>query len=250
LKISNKTAIIIPIKKFEKSKTRLSSFLSFEERKHLTYLLILDTLEKVYKLKNSQTIVVSSEILHLPDKFDDVVIINEDSSSGVNNAIELANKFMEDHHHHNHNHDNICFSESIILPIDLPLFSIEDLQEIIRYSRKFENCICIVPSKRYDGTNLLLRKPNSIINTFYDNNSFYNHVKDANKKKKSILMFNFPSLMLDLDTFEEALELLNICNYNDDTTTTTSQLKAKIKESKTLCFLNELVIKYKTNSVK
>jgi 2-phospho-L-lactate/phosphoenolpyruvate guanylyltransferase len=254
LKISNKTAIIIPIKKFEKSKTRLSSFLSLEERQHLTYLLILDTLEKVIQLKNSQTIVVSSEILHLPDKFDDVVIINEDSSSGVNNAIELANKFIEDHHPHpHHNHDNICFSESIILPIDLPLFSIEDLQDIISYSRKFESCVCIVPSKRYDGTNLLLRKPNSVINTFYDNNSFYNHVKDANKKKKSIIMFNFPSLMLDLDTFEDALELLHICNYKDDitTTTTTSQLKkAKITESKALSFLNELVIKYKTNNVK
>jgi len=95
LKISKKTAIIIPIKKYEKSKTRLSPFLSFEERKCLTQLLILDTLEKVHQLNNSQTIVVSSETLQLPDKFNDIVIINEDFSNGVNNAIELANKFID-----------------------------------------------------------------------------------------------------------------------------------------------------------
>ena len=95
MKISKKTAIIIPIKKYKKSKTRLSPFLSFEERKCLTQILILDTLEKVHQLNNSQTIVVSSETLQLPDKFNDIIIINEDFSNGVNNAIELANKFIE-----------------------------------------------------------------------------------------------------------------------------------------------------------
>jgi len=228
LKLS-KTAIIIPIKKFEKSKTRLSPFLSFEERKCLTNLLVLDTLEKVHQLKNSQTIVISSEILQLPDKFHDIVIIDEDSSCGINNAIDLANKFIE---------NNNYFSESIILPIDLPLFSIKDLQEIINYSRKFKNCICIVPSKRYDGTNLLLRKPNSIIDTFYDNNSFYNHIKAADEKRKFIKIFNFQSLMIDLDTFEDILDILNICKNMDYL----SQLKKdKIKESTFLSFLKDLI---------
>ena len=102
----------------------------------------------MHQLNNSQTIVVSSETLQLPDKFNDIVIINEDFSNGVNNAIELANKFIENSIHY-------YYSESIILPIDLPLFSIKDLQKIINYSRKFENCICIVPSNRYDGNKSL-----------------------------------------------------------------------------------------------
>ena len=231
MKISKKTAIIIPIKKYKKSKTRLSPFLSFEERKCLTQILILDTLEKVHQLNNSQTIVVSSETLQLPDKFNDIIIINEDFSNGVNNAIELANKFIENSTHY-------YYSESIILPIDLPLFSIKDLQKIINYSRKFENCICIVPSNRYDGTNLLLRKPNFIIDTFYDNNSFYNHIKAANEKKIFIKIFNFPSLMTDIDTFEDITHLLNICKNLDYTL----QLKNdKINESKSLCFLKDLI---------
>ena len=249
LKISKKTAIIIPIKKYEKSKTRLSPYLSFEERKCLTRMLVLDTLEKVYQLKNSQTIVVSSEILQLPNKFHDVVIIDEDSSgssatdssssssrgNGVNNAINLANKFIENSYH--------CFSESIILPIDLPLLSIEDLQKIINYSRRFENCVCIVPSKRYDGTNLLLRKPNSIVDTFYDNNSFYNHIKAANEKRLIIKIFNYQSLMIDLDTFEDIIDILKICKNMDYTL---KLKKYKLKESRSLNFLKDL-IKEKNN---
>jgi 2-phospho-L-lactate guanylyltransferase len=236
LKISKKTAIIIPIKKYEKSKTRLSPYLSFEERKCLTRMLVLDTLEKVYQLKNSQTIVVLSEILQLPNKFNDMVIIDEDSSgNGVNDAIKLANSFIDNNYH--------CFSESIILPIDLPLFYIEDLQKIINYSRRFENCICIVPSKRYDGTNLLLRKPNSIVDTFYDNNSFYNHIKAANEKRLIIKIFNYQSLMIDLDTFEDIIDILKICKNMDYTL---KLKKYKLKESRSLNFLKDL-IKEKNN---
>ncbi len=161
-----KTAIVIPIKKFDKSKTRLSPFLNFEERKELTELLFFETLEKMHKLKNSQIILVSGEIIKLENKFNDIVIINEHDSNGVNNAIGLANKFIE----------NNGFSESIIIPIDLPLLSTMNLKDIIKFSRKFKKGICIVPSHRYDGTNILLRKPNLVIDTFYDNNSFYNHI--------------------------------------------------------------------------
>ncbi len=113
----SKTAIVIPLKKFDKSKTRLSPFLNFKERKELTELLLLDTLDKIYKLKNSQIIIVSGEVINLANKFNDIVIINEHNSNGVNNAIDLANKFIE----------NNGFSESIVIPIDLPLLSTKDL---------------------------------------------------------------------------------------------------------------------------
>ena len=75
----SKTALIIPIKKFDKSKTRLSPCLDLKERKELTEFLIIDTLEKIHKLKNSQAIIVSGEIIKLADKFNDMVIINENN---------------------------------------------------------------------------------------------------------------------------------------------------------------------------
>ncbi|MGN6614301.1 MAG: 2-phospho-L-lactate guanylyltransferase [Candidatus Nitrosocosmicus sp.] len=228
------TAIIIPIKRLEKSKTRLSPFLNYDQRKNLTELLILDTLEKVSTLKNSQTILVCSETLKLPSKFKDLVILNEKDSDmsgggGVNVAIELANEYIE----------NNQFEESIIVPIDLPLMSITDLKELLEFSKGFNDGICIVPSRRYDGTNVLLRKPNSIINTFYDNNSFYNHIKDAAEKKRSVKVFNFESLMIDLDTIEDIFYILDIYNrieYYD--IVRKNEIK---KNSHSLLFLKEMM---------
>jgi 2-phospho-L-lactate guanylyltransferase len=229
LKLS-KTAIVIPLKKFDKSKTRLSPFLNFKERKELTELLLLDTLDKIHKLENSQIIIVTGENINLADKFNDIVIINEYHSSGVNNAIDLANKFIE----------NNEFSESIIIPIDLPLLSTKDLKNMIKFSRKFKKGICIVPSQRYDGTNILLRKPNLIIETFYDNNSFYNHIKATAEKRKVIKIFNSENLMIDLDRVEDITTIVNIY----DTLYYNNMKENKIKESRSIDFLKEIV---KTN---
>ncbi|MBA3285264.1 MAG: hypothetical protein H0U27_09450, partial [Nitrosopumilus sp.] len=159
---SSKTAIIIPIKKFDYSKTRLGSFLNSRERKELTKLLMLETLEKISNLQQKQIIIVSGERFEPMDRFRDIVLIEENDLNGVNNAIGLANRFIKDNE----------FSESLVIPIDLPFLSAKDLRDVIETSRKFEKGICIVPSKRFDGTNVLLRKPNLVIDTFYDNNSF------------------------------------------------------------------------------
>jgi 2-phospho-L-lactate guanylyltransferase len=229
LNSSNKTAIVIPVKMFEKSKTRLSPYLGFNQRKILTGLLLLDTLDKVSKLKNTQSILISSEKLKLPSRFNDMVILNEkNGNSGVNQAIELANRFIESNH----------FEESMIIPIDLPLMSVNDLEAVINYSKEFNNGICIVPSKRYDGTNILLRKPNLIIDTFYDDNSFYNHVKAATEKEKIVKIFNFESLMIDLDTFEDVVYILDSCSkiyYND------LLEKNEINNSRSIAFLNNII---------
>ena len=134
----SKTAIIIPIKKFDKSKTRLSPFLDINQRKELTELLIADMLEKIYNLDNSQIILVSGENLKIDDRFNDVIVINDNNCLGVNKAIELADKYIE----------NNEFGESMIIPIDLPLFTAKDLKKILKFSKDFKSGICIVPSQK------------------------------------------------------------------------------------------------------
>ena len=229
----SKTAIIIPIKKYDKSKTRLSPFLDSGERKELTECLIIDLLEKLLELENSQTIIVTGERINCLDKFNDIVIINEINVNGVNNAIELADEFIERN----------GFDKSIIIPIDLPLLSTEDIEDIIKFSGKFENGICIVPSRRYDGTNVLLRKHNLIIDTFYDNNSFYNHIKKTVEKKKAVKVFNYENLMIDLDTIEDAMAIINRYNGMPDS----DKIKNKAKYSKSIIFLMEIMKNKVTN---
>ncbi|MDQ4072846.1 MAG: 2-phospho-L-lactate guanylyltransferase [Thermoproteota archaeon] len=195
-----KTAIIIPIKRISNSKSRLSTLLDNQERIKLTELLISDLIEKTRRIENSQSIIVCSEKITQLDKYKDIIILREGNSNGVNNAIRIADRFIDDG---NDDEGGKGFSESLIIPIDLPLLSVSTLNEIIKYSRKFSKFVGIVPSKRFDGTNILLRKPCSIINTFYDNNSYYNHVKTAKEKGLKTEIFDFENLMLDIDTLDD-----------------------------------------------
>ena len=191
-------------------------------------------LEKLCGLENAQTIIVTGERINWLDKFNDIVIINEVNADGVNNAVELANEFIERN----------GFDKSIVIPIDLPLLSTKDLEGIIKFSGKFEKGICIVPSQRYDGTNILLRKPNQIIDTFYDNNSFYNHIKKTFEKKKVVKIFNYEKLMSDLDTIEDVVTIIN--RYND--MLDSDKIENKVKDSKSINFLMELMKNKITNT--
>jgi 2-phospho-L-lactate guanylyltransferase len=220
-----KTAIVIPIKKFDYSKTRLGTFLNHGERKELAELLVYDTLEKVSGLDQKQVIVISGERIKRLDGFKDIVTIDESDHNGVNNAIELANRFIE----------NGEFSESLIVPIDLPLLSTKDLDNVIKHSRKFKKGICIVPSKRFDGTNILLRKPNLVIGTYYDNNSFYNHIKIAIKNGVTVEVFHNENLMIDLDTPEDIITIMDRCN----TVFGSNKPGEWVNESKSIFFLKE-----------
>ena len=136
------------------------------------------------------------------------------------------------------------FDKSIVIPIDLPLLSTKDLEGIIKFSGKFEKGICIVPSQRYDGTNILLRKPNLIIDTFYDNNSFYNHIKKTLEKKKVVKIFNYEKLMIDLDTIEDVATIIN--RYND--MLDSDKIENKVKDSKSINFLMEIMKNKVTNT--
>lgn len=168
--------------------------MTLEQRIGLCRHLVNDLVKKVSRLEKCQIIFITNELLNLPDNIQDKsLIINEGKNLGVNSAVALANSYIIEN----------GFESSLVIPIDLPLFNLSQIREIIRYSKTFEEGICIVPSYRYDGTNILLRKPHTVIETSYDDNSFFNHVKRAMEKGASIKIFDFDSLKADIDTIED-----------------------------------------------
>ena len=189
-----KTAIIVPIKSFEKSKTRLSRYITLEQRIRLCRYLVNDLVKKVSRLERCQIIFITNELLNLPDNIQDKsLLINEGKNLGVNSAVALADSYIIEN----------GFESSVVIPIDIPLFNLSQIREIIQYSKTFDEGICIVPSYRYDGTNILLRKPHTVIETSYDDNSFFNHLKRTMEKGASIKIFDFDSLKADIDTIED-----------------------------------------------
>lgn len=127
-----KTLAILPIKKAEKSKTRLSKSLSEEERKTLSYKMFVHVW-KVCIQAGLTPIAVTSDPL-IQAKFGGVV----DEGRGLNHALSEALNRLN------------ASRFFIILP-DLPLLRPENILKIMRLRADYVIC----PDRRLTGTNII-----------------------------------------------------------------------------------------------
>jgi 2-phospho-L-lactate guanylyltransferase len=191
---------IVPVKRFENAKTRLSSVLDMNERIHLSLLMLEDTLHTLSMASSlTRVVIVSSDrrAEELATKHG-ANFVHEETEDGVNSAVALA--------------DNYCIKEAadatLIVPQDLPLLHESDISKAQELAQKESHCIVICPSHKYDGTNMLLRKPPSVIATFYDSDSYNMHVKAATSLGIPIKFLFSKSLMYDIDTPEDVSILI------------------------------------------
>jgi len=194
-----KTFAIVPVKKFENSKTRLSPVLSIDDRIQLSALMLDDTLSALASAKYlQQTVVVSGD-----RRAEEIAaghgarFLREEKESGVNAAVELA-----DRHCLNHGAD-----ATVVIPQDLPFLNAPDVDMACSMAEYEGTCIVICPSLRYDGTNLLLRKPVFAIKTYYESESYENHIRAADKLGVAVKLYFSKRLMFDIDTPEDVRQL-------------------------------------------
>lgn len=200
-----KIAAVIPMKSLHSAKSRLSNILTAQQRKNLA-MYLLNTTIKELKESNfiSEIVIVSSdEAVKNYSSLNNLTFV-KDSDKGVNEAVILADKYCVDN----------GINANIVIPQDLPFISAKEIDEICTISNKYHKCIIICPSKRFDGTNILFRKPPGVIKTHYDNNSYMNHLKEASKFKIPIESLDIVKLRFDLDTKEDLLELFPLQNWN------------------------------------
>jgi len=200
-----KIAAVIPMKSLHSAKSRLSNILTAQQRKNLAMYLLDATITEL-KQSNfiSEIIIVSIDKAVVNYSCLNNLKFIKDSDEGVNKAVILA--------------DNYCIDNgidaNIVIPHDLPFISAKEIDEICTMSNKYHKCIIICPSKRFDGTNILFRKPPDVIKTHYDDNSYMNHLKEAYKFKIPIESLDIVKLRFDLDTKEDLLELFPLENWN------------------------------------
>ena len=195
-----KTFAIVPIKRFENAKTRLSSILDTDDRIRLSLLMLEDTLQilsAVHSLSQLITVSADKRVGEIAVKYGANFLL-EEKERGVNSAVALA--------------DSYCMKKAadatMVIPHDLPLLDSTDISKACELAENESRCIVICPSLRYDGTNMLLRKPPSVIATFYDADSYNMHVKAAIRLGIPVKLLLSKGLMHDIDTPEDALEIM------------------------------------------
>ncbi|MGE3859222.1 MAG: 2-phospho-L-lactate guanylyltransferase [Nitrososphaeraceae archaeon] len=194
-----KIAAVIPVKNLYSAKSRLSPFLTLQQRRNLALILLNATIKTVKSSRFiSDIIVVSSDDTIENFSFENSLKFIKDADNGVNNAVILADRYCIENE----------IDANIVIPNDLPFLSFKSIDQICVISEKYSKCIIICPSKRFDGTNILLRKPPGVIKTFYDNDSYANHLKEARMLNIPIESLDHENLRFDIDTKQDLIEFL------------------------------------------
>ena len=186
-----KTSVIIPVKTFQKSKTRLQ--LSEEKTNKLCRLLLEEVIRTIHESKLiDKTIVVTNEeqISDIIEKYGCKKIKDEHETS-VNDAVKLAEEYLVENE----------FTHSIVLPLDVPFFESDDLKKLLDFSEN--ESVIVVPSRHFDGTNALLRTPINSMTPRYDEGSYSFQIESAKTSNAKISVGLIYRLMLDIDNPED-----------------------------------------------
>ena len=184
---------IIPVSKFKNAKTRLSPFLSEEEREKLLKVMLQDVtdtlkryVDKIFIISRDEDVLTYAKSLKL-----DTILENENSN--LNKALTQAMKFCKGK-----------TRKVIIVPSDIPLIGKTNIAMLIEASKSLD--FIIVPSKG-GGTNMMIMKPMAI-HTHFEGFSYKEHINAAERKKLNPQVHDSLFMALDVNTAEDLGEIM------------------------------------------
>ena len=184
---------IIPVSKFKNAKTRLSPFLSDEERENLLKVMLQDVTDTLKKHVDRIFFISRDEdVLNYAKKLNLDTIL-EDENSNLNKALKQAMKYCKGK-----------AKKIIIVPSDVPLIGKTNIQMLIDASKSLD--FIIVPSKG-GGTNMIIMKPMAI-HTRFEGLSYKKHVQAAERKKLNPQVHDSFFMALDVNTAEDLGEIM------------------------------------------
>ena len=200
----DKIYAIIPVNQFANAKTRLSPFLTPEERKNLLKAMlkdITDTLkpivDKVVIISRDEEVLAYAEELELTtiveEEYKKSKAVNSSDDNPLNKALKQAMKWSRKK-----------TRKVIILPSDIPLIGKTNVKLLIDQAKNFD--FIIVPSKG-GGTNTLIIKPLAIDMKF-EGFSFNKHIEEAKRKKLVPIAHDSFYMALDVNTTEDLGEIM------------------------------------------
>jgi 2-phospho-L-lactate/phosphoenolpyruvate guanylyltransferase len=182
-------SVVVLQKPMFRSKTRLNSLLSADQRMGLAYSMLYDVfnvLSEVPSIDELSIVTCDPNAIQLAQKFG-ANIFYEQCVSGMNYAIKT---FVDSLDHR--------VKELFILPSDIPLITVKELDNIINQKRQAP--VTIFPCKNRTGTNGLLLSPPKVMDTAFGINSLEKHSLNANKAGLEYQIGTAPFLSYDIDT--------------------------------------------------
>lgn len=192
-----KIAAIIPVKTFSLAKTRLD--LSSQQKEALCKIMleeIVHTLSISPQILKIIIVTKEEKAIEIGKKYKAIIIPDEEEKS-VNNAVALADRYLLENQ----------FDASIVFPQDIPFIKTQDIDFLLNYKAP-PNFAIVVPSRRFDGTNALVRMPINLMITHYDEDSYKIHMNTAKEHTRNVALVFVKRIMWDVDNMEDLKFLL------------------------------------------
>ena len=183
-------AILLPVKKFDRSKKRLAPHHSEDERAALACALCEDMFRVVAQVKGVDRVYVVSAEYHALSLARQLNwhVIDESEQVSESASVDAASRH--------------CAREGVKallrLPIDLPLIIPSDIETLFYFLEPAPSVV-IVPSRDGTGTNALLRSPPDLFPSHFGPDSFALHLKEAEKAGAKVAIVRNERIALDID---------------------------------------------------
>ncbi|MDQ3986281.1 MAG: 2-phospho-L-lactate guanylyltransferase [Actinomycetota bacterium] len=203
---------LIPIKPLDQSKRRLLNEVSESERAEIAEALVEDALGLCDSVDVLRWWVVTSDeaVVRMASSRDIGVVA--DPGDGLNEALLTAIGEISS-----------AGAESVIIvPVDVPLAFKGDIEDLLDTGATSD--VVVVPAEGDGGTNALYLSPPHVMDPSFGRASFRAHLAEAERRSLRCSILNLPRLALDLDTIEDAHEILKRTRFP----TTTSRALERI----------------------
>jgi len=157
---------------------------------------ILHTLSISPQIERIVIVTKEEKAIELGKKYK-AITIQDNEEKSVNTAVALADKYLLENK----------FDASIVFPQDIPFIKTQDIDFMLNYKVP-PNFAIVVPSRRFDGTNALVRMPTNLMITHYDEDSYKIHMNTAKEYTRNVALVFVKRIMWDVDNMEDLSFLL------------------------------------------
>ncbi len=196
---------ILPVKRLDRAKARLSTHLQPDQRRRVAEALLDDALELCASSDFITWWVVSDDGCVLEKAADRGFNVIEDPGVGLNPALSLAIEEIAAR----------GWESVTVIPSDAPLAFRGDLVDLLDTGATSE--MVLVPSDD-GGTNALYMAPPDLVAPEFGQGSLRKHLDLADRNGIRCALLALPRLALDIDTIEHARAFLNKPIYGDSRT--------------------------------
>lgn len=181
---------IVPVKPFNRSKSRLAAVLSASQRAILSRQMLertLKTLKQVDEISGILVVSRDQSALALARQYH-AQTVQESGNPELNEALTRATQVV-----------SATWSARSVLVVasDIPLLRVQDVQGVLALADS--TSIVLATDRRKDGTNALLMRPPGLIPYCYGPGSFMKHMAQARSIGVEPQVFESSTLALDVD---------------------------------------------------